>query len=558
MSDQSKTDNRLDETTQFQSSDSTTTPVRPGLNLLTGSRPDLSAEIRDVLRERLRMAALLMFTGFLIFLIRRLAVPSQGTLSGITFWSHVGIVGVTGAVALRLCTNCEYLNKHLRIAEFLVFGGSAAFFLVITYYRMLESARHGFVYPIASPWLLLMFTYCFFVPNDWQRALLVVSTIAAAPIAVMAVAYVNSEAVRAVLSQADFQGTFFETSMSLVLAAAIGTFGVRSIRSLRREAFEAKQLGQYKLTELLGSGGMGDVFVGEHTLLKRPCAIKVIRPDQAGDPQVLKRFEREVRSTAKLTHWNTVEIYDYGHTEDGTFYYVMEYLPGLNLQQLVDLHGPLPAARVIHLLAQTCDALSEAHAAGLVHRDLKPANIHASVRGRKYDVAKLLDFGLVRPLHGQDDVAMTQKNTILGSPLFMAPEQASDGSVDVRSDIYSIGGVAYFLLTGQVPFEETTPIKVILAHAQQTPVRPSTIREGIPSDIESIVMRCLEKDPRDRYQDVDTLRQSLLDCSDAGDWTSESARDWWHSHGCPKKKEMDRRVIGSQSTAQRSPEPSLA
>ena len=163
---------------------------------------------------------------------------------------------------------------------------------------------------------------------------------------------------------------------------------------------------------------MGDVYEAEHLLLKRACAIKVIKPEQAGNAQVLKRFEREVRSTAKLRHWNTVDIYDYGHADDGTFYYVMEFLPGMNLQELVDRHGPMPEARVIHLLSQTCDALSEAHASGMVHRDIKPANVFVTELGNHYDVVKLLDFGLVRPLSAEStDIQLTQQNVILGSPL---------------------------------------------------------------------------------------------------------------------------------------------
>ena len=200
---------------------------------------------------------------------------------------------------------------------------------------------------------------------------------------------------------------------------------------------------------------MGEVYLAEHQLLKRPCAIKLIRPDRAGDPRALARFEREVRTTARLSHPNTVEIYDYGRTEDGTFYYVMEYLSGLSLADLVERHGPLPPGRAIYLLRQACGALAEAHAAGLVHRDLKPANIFAARRGGLHDVAKLLDFGLVLPT--AEPVAPPSSAgtaTIAGSPLYMAPEQATgDARPDARSDLYGLGAVAYYLLTGRAPFE---------------------------------------------------------------------------------------------------------
>ena len=193
-----------------------------------------------------------------------------------------------------------------------------------------------------------------------------------------------------------------EVGLMLGLAVVTSVYGTHMVGSLRREAFEARRLGQYRLLRLIGSGGMGDVYLAEHQLMKRPCAIKVIRPSKADDPQALARFEREVHATAQLSHWNSVEIFDYGRAEDGTFYYVMEYLPGLSLAQLVERYGPLPPARVVYLLAQVCDALAEAHAAGLIHRDIKPGNIFAAVRGGQYDVAKLLDFGLAKPMAADD------------------------------------------------------------------------------------------------------------------------------------------------------------
>src|SRR5688572_18036212 len=176
-------------------------------------------------------------------------------------------------------------------------------------------------------------------------------------------------------------------------------------------------MGQYKLKQLIGSGGMGEVYLAEHQLMKRPCAIKVIRPEKAGDPKVLARFEREVQATARLSHWNTIDIFDYGRADDGTFYYVMEYLPGMNLSELVRKHGPLPAGRAIYLIRQACDALQEAHDLGLVHRDIKPANIFAASRGGVCDVVKLLDFGLAKPLADLGAAHLTAEGTITGSPL---------------------------------------------------------------------------------------------------------------------------------------------
>ena len=266
---------------------------------------------------------------------------------------------------------------------------------------------------------------------------------------------------------------------------------------------------------------MGEVYLAEHQLLKRPCALKLIRPGSAGDPRALARFEREVRATARLSHPNTVEIYDYGRTEDGTFYYVMEYLPGLSLDELVERHGPLPAGRVIYLLRQACQALREAHAAGLIHRDIKPANIFAA-RGGRHDVAKLLDFGLVKPV-AEAPAASIQLRRRARSPArrctWRPSRPAASRSLDARSDIYSLGAVAYFLLTGRPPFEGENAIGVMIAHARDPVVPPSQVRPGIPEDLERIVLRCLAKDPADRFPDAESLDEALASCESAREWT---------------------------------------
>ena len=274
-------------------------------------------------------------------------------------------------------------------------------------------------------------------------------------------------------------------AMILLMLAVGSTFGARTMSRLRRQVAEARQLGQYRLRRRLGAGGMGEVYLAEHQLLKRPCAVKLIRPDDATDPRALERFEREVRLTATLSHPNTVEIFDYGRAEDGTYYYVMEYLPGLSLAELVERYGPLPPARVVYLLRQVCGALRKAHAAGLIHRDIKPSNIIAARRGGMDDVAKLLDFGLVRPAATARAAHLSAEGQILGTPLFMSPEQATASrELDERSDIYSLGAVAYYLLTGRPPFEGDDGIAVMIAHARDPVVPPSQVRPGIPEDLE--------------------------------------------------------------------------
>jgi serine/threonine-protein kinase len=324
-----------------------------------------------------------------------------------------------------------------------------------------------------------------------------------------------------------------EFVIMLTVTYLCSVYGTHIINTLRREVFEARQLGQYRLSRLIGAGGMGEVYLAEHQMMKRPVAIKLIRPSKAADPQALARFEREVRATAKLSHWNTIEIFDYGRSDDGTFYYVMEYLPGLSLSELVEKHGPLPPARAIHLLVQTCDALAEAHARGLIHRDLKPGNIFAAHRGGIHDVAKLLDFGLAKPISTDGaPIQLTQDGAITGSPLYMSPEQAlGDSEPDARSDIYSLGAVAYYLLTGSPPFDGDKPMRVILAHAHEQVVPPSRLRADIPADLEAVVLRCLAKNPADRYPNAQALRQALYECVAAGGWTHDDAARWWETSG---------------------------
>jgi serine/threonine-protein kinase len=376
-------------------------------------------------------------------------------------------------------------------------------------------------------WLLLIFTYGMFIPNTRRRAAWMIGVMALAPLLLIAVMIAARPEVRAAMSGL----IITHHVLTMVVAAVAALFGTHLINTLRREAFEAKQLGQYRLLKPLGTGGMGEVFLAEHRMLKRPCAVKLIRAEQAGDPNVLARFEREVQMTARLSHWNTIEIYDYGRTEDGTFFYVMEYLPGLSLEDLIERHGPLPPERVIHLLRQTCQALREAHAIGLIHRDIKPGNIFVSQRGGMYDVAKLLDFGLVKPVAERPTARLTQDGAISGTPLYMSPEQAQGrDNLDARSDIYSLGAVAYNLVSGHAPFERDSSMEVIIAHARDEAAPPSQFQPDLPDDLERIILRCLEKRPQDRFQDAGSLEQALSECAAADQWTQSHAARWWREH----------------------------
>jgi serine/threonine-protein kinase len=313
------------------------------------------------------------------------------------------------------------------------------------------------------------------------------------------------------------------------LVAAISVYASHRIEILHQAATAARRLGQYQLKRRLGSGGMGEVYLAEHVLLRRPCALKLIRPERAGDPEYLRRFEREVQATAALTHPNTVQVFDYGHAEDGTFYFAMEYLPGLTLQELVHRYGPVPAERAVYLLRQVCGALKEAHAVGLIHRDVKPGNVVVCERGGLADVVKLLDFGLVRRIDAEEGI--TVDSVVTGTPAYMSPEQAAGGEdLDARSDIYAVGSLAYFLLTGRPPFVDRTVVRVLAAHLYEAPEPPSRHRPEVPPDLENVVLRCLAKSPSDRFPDVASLDTALARCASPDRWTTADAAVWWRSH----------------------------
>ena len=298
---------------------------------------------------------------------------------------------------------------------------------------------------------------------------------------------------------------------------------------------KARQLGQYRLTEKIGEGGMGSVYKARHTLLRRETALKLLPPDKA-DPYAIKRFEQEVQLTCTLAHPNTIQVFDYGHTPDGIFYYAMEYLDGLNLADLVARYGPQPEERVIHILRQVCGSLGEAHALGLIHRDIKPANVFLTDRGGVPDNVKVLDFGLVRHFgaHATNDhlPEFASHDGIVGTPNFIAPEAIQHpDAADARSDIYSVGVLAYFLLTGEYLFEGNSIAELCRRHLNDTPDTPSA-RTGMKFDpqLEALVMRCLAKVPAARPQSAAELAEALAQCPAATRWTSERPAAWWTTH----------------------------
>ena len=325
------------------------------------------------------------------------------------------------------------------------------------------------------------------------------------------------------------------------LSVAFSTVASSVVYGLRREVRRARRLGQYTLTAKLGQGGMGEVFLAQHALLRRRTAVKLIAENAA--PDAIDRFEREVQLTSQLTHPNTIAIYDFGRTEDGAFYYAMEHLDGKDLQDIVLATGPCDPARVIHILRQACGALEEAHAAGLLHRDIKPSNIFLCPRRGPTDVVKLLDFGLVKDLRGSDAPrSRTRADTLLGTPHYMSPESiAEPSSVDARSDLYALGAVAYFLLAGEPPFPGRSVVEVCAKHLYTPPAPLAAQGRAVPRDLEVTVMRCLEKSPEARYPDARALRDALDACRDAHGWSEADSLRWWGRHGAalPAARPLD-------------------
>jgi len=330
----------------------------------------------------------------------------------------------------------------------------------------------------------------------------------------------------------DFVYRFWPNYLCAVAAVA----PTHIIRGLGRQVSRARELGSYRLGRKLGVGGMGEVFEAEHRLLARPAAIKVIRPDllEAVTTQQaslhVERFRREAETAALLRSPHTIELYDFGFSHDGGFYYVMELLDGLSLEDLVQHDGPIPAERAVFVMLQACESIGEAHARGLVHRDLKPSNVFVCRIGLQVDFVKVLDFGLVKGIT-TGDPTLTAPNVAAGTPAFMAPEVALGEPASGRSDVYALGCVLYWLLTGQLVFDARTATRLMHEHIQGAPTPPSRRTElDVPADVDALVMSCLAKDPAERPADANALRQRLAELGLAGRWTRAQADRWWDTH----------------------------
>jgi eukaryotic-like serine/threonine-protein kinase len=502
----------------------------------------LADETRAVVRTRLREMAVIYSLIFGMFVILRPFLLGLPTASISTpFW---GAIVLLGGLAVYLSSRRHLSLARLRLLELAMVISLASF---VTFYQTSVFIERSLQKdPVRAQLVMknfvlltsiLILTYGIYVPKSWRRAAIVSAILALIPLVSILGSYLSYPRDLQWVFERREDGLipmrlFGVDAVFLLTLAAMSAFGAYTISRLREQVVEARQLGQYRLGRRIGSGGMGDVYLAEHQLLKRPCAVKMIRPDELKKAGTIKRFEREVRIHATLSHPNIVEIFDYGRTEEGVYYYVMEYLPGLSLAELVTRHGPVPPERAVHLLRQVCLALHEAHEAGVIHRDIKPSNIFAARRGGRDDVAKLLDFGLVQPAPTNLSADPSREGQIVGTPLYISPEQAlGERRLDARSDIYSLGAVAYFLLTGRPPFDEGSAIAALIAHARDQALPLSRLRDDLPDDLERIVMRCLAKTPDERYPDAASLEQALGDCACAGKWDKYQASQWWREKG---------------------------
>jgi eukaryotic-like serine/threonine-protein kinase len=497
-----------------------------------------------LLRERIRLFAA-SFT--LLSVTASLACPAVGVLVLDSTWgeqfSHPGnLAGLVAPLPLAgIWGLCQFTNPSRRLLLALDFIGTFSFCLG-------WAVMSGFAPSAAHPALdvgaalagnppigvfanmAVLYLRAAVIPGTPRRTL-IVSLVSSAP--VVGLTWWIRAAVGTPAAASFAVGTTLLT-LWIVPGPAIVTWVVYS---LRRQIREARQLGQYTLEAKIGEGGMGVVYRARHALLRRQTAIKLLPPDRANANDIA-RFEREVQETSRLTHSNTVAIYDYGRTSDGVFYYAMEYLDGLSLEELVHHDGPQHPGRVVHILRQACGALGEAHDRGLIHRDIKPANLHLCVRGGAADHVKVLDFGLVKDIGGEDDTRsanpsgpnpLSTQGSFLGTPLYMAPEAvARTSDVDARTDLYALGAVGYFLLTGTPVFRARTIVEVCAMHLHHPPETPSLrLGSDLPVDLEALVLGCLAKSPKDRPQTASDLALSLAGCRGVPAWTEAEARTWW-------------------------------
>jgi serine/threonine-protein kinase len=511
-----------------------------------GLPPDLQAKAC----KRLGQFALLMTVLVVLVAVFQQPVWHEITTEQLLLGRIPQVLSIVLSAGLFLVTRSRRLSHSAILRIGLVY--EFLFCLVISVgYSLFTAATYG-IFAALTMATLVIAVYPLIVPSPPRLTLFAaLASAATAPLGVLVASLLDLTET----SAADYLGVSIYPAMCVVLAV----FGSRIVYGLNTDVARARELGSYRLEEILGKGGMGEVWRAKHRLLARPAAVKLIRPQARGGSipvdesiRMGQRFEREAQVTASLKSPHTVGLYDFGQTDDGDFYYVMELLDGVDLDSMVTRYGPLSAERVVFILRQLCQSLAEAHDVGLVHRDIKPANLLLCQYGRDFDFVKVLDFGLVAL--GQDrrsqDLRLTRDGIAGGTPAYMPPEMAAGREVDGRTDIYAVGCVAYWLLTGRRVFEAKTPMALILAHMDQQPKPPSEGSEiGIPRALDEAVLACLEKDPSKRPQDADELTRLLDACPLDSPWTAERARTWWQTHRPQVAARASQRDKGAAASA---------
>jgi serine/threonine-protein kinase len=402
--------------------------------------------------------------------------------------------------------------------------GASVFFTVASLLlSAMGLASTGVATFYANGVVVVLIVYAVTVAERWRLGVWGAAGPALAyPVATLVAAAV-SPAIATELRQPFGSTAYFTNCGNLVIAYVVTVLCGHITWALRRQVFEARHLGRYKLRRRIGAGGMGEVWLAHHATLRRDVAVKVLRLGGSNDAAAVARFEREVRATTGLGHPITIRIFDYGVSDDGVFYYAMELLEGESFAALAACEGAIPVARAIHLVAQAARALAEAHAKGVVHRDVKPENLFVVSSGGEADFVKVLDFGIARVGLAEADEKLTRTGAVVGTPAWLAPETISGRAVDARADVYALGAVLYMLLAGRGPFDDAP--QILLAHVSQRPEPPSRWRgEALPANIEAIAMRCLEKDPALRHPTARELADALAACADAGKWRGSAAQ----------------------------------
>jgi len=510
-------------------------PPAPTSDGLSTSRRG-SALPPDLLREasrRLSLLALVLFVMSLVNLTLGHTLFPVGPIPWTGAMDVIVAIIATLSLGVFLYTRSSRADPRFLIALGLVYEVAVAAALAVLDHKFVLSAEMT-ITPALSRVAFIVVLFAAVVPSTPRRTL--VTALIAVTMDPIAMAW----AIRTGALQAPWSHILW-MHLPNYLSVGVAVFISHVVTRLGREVRDARELGSYRVGRLIGRGGMGEVYHATHRLLARPAAIKLIRPEslEQRSPDrawvTVERFRREAEAAATLRSAHTIELYDFGVSDDGIFYYVMELLEGMDLEALVERFGPVPAERAIHLLRQACDSLGEAHDRGLMHRDIKPSNIHTCRMGLAVDFVKLLDFGLVKPQPGREASAPTltrQDSGVPGTPAFMAPEAVfGDPVPDHRADIYALGCVGYWLLTGALVFEAASTAQMLMQHFEALPTPPSRRTETeIPAGLEALILECLAKRPQDRPATAAELARRLAACPVRQAWTEERAREWWDRH----------------------------